>query len=738
MILFNKYKCIRQHDINDCGVACLATVCREYGLKVSIGKIRQVSGTDKEGTSAYGIIKAAESLGFTAKGVIASNPEEIFQEFPKPAIAHVIIDNTLMHYVVIHRVSKEEIVIADPAKGVIKYKSEDFLKIWTGVLIFITSEQSLKKCDETKGLFERFWGVIKAQRKFLGTLFISSILITILGIIGSFYFRFLIDDILPNNKHNSLMIMSMIMIGIVIFKITIEFFRSLLLIHMSQNMDKSLLLGYYNHVIELPMSFFGTRKVGDIISRFNDGAKIRDAILATTLTIMIDTIMAIIGGGILYIQNHKLFVICFVPIALYLILVFVFKKALEELNRSYMQNNAELTSYLVESIEGIETVKAFNGERKVNLESEKKFVKLIKSIFKYSYVNNIEVSLMTGIKAIFGIVILWLGGHLVLKGEISIGVLISFNVLLSYFIEPMERIISLQPQLQSAIVAADRLGEILEIDKEKSVDEENKIIPKTLLGDISLKSIYFRYGTKKLILNNINMYIKQGEKVALVGESGSGKTTIAKLLMNFYNIEKGEIIINNHNIKDISKEALRNKISYISQDSFFFSGTVIENLQFANKDATYQEIIAVCEKVHIHEYIMSLPLKYETLLEEKGANLSGGQRQRLSIARAILKKPEILIMDEATSNLDSITERAIERTIEDCTKNVTTIIIAHRLSTIMKCDKIYVMDKGEIIEFGSHEELIRNKGYYYNLWKGQSLDGTYKYDIDNDHSLLIQ
>jgi ABC-type bacteriocin transporter len=738
MILFNKYKCIRQHDINDCGVACLATVCREYGLKVSIGKIRQVSGTDKEGTSAYGIIKAAESLGFTAKGVIASNPEEIFQEFPKPAIAHVIIDNTLMHYVVIHRVSKEEIVIADPAKGVIKYKSEDFLKIWTGVLIFITSEQSLKKCDETKGLFERFWGVIKPQRKFLGTLFISSILITILGIIGSFYFRFLIDDILPNNKHNSLMIMSMIMIGIVIFKITIEFFRSLLLIHMSQNMDKSLLLGYYNHVIELPMSFFGTRKVGDIISRFNDGAKIRDAILATTLTIMIDTIMAIIGGGILYIQNHKLFVICFVPIALYLILVFVFKKALEELNRSYMQNNAELTSYLVESIEGIETVKAFNGERKVNLESEKKFVKLIKSIFKYSYVNNIEVSLMTGIKAIFGIVILWLGGHLVLKGEISIGVLISFNVLLSYFIEPMERIISLQPQLQSAIVAADRLGEILEIDKEKSVDEENKIIPKTLLGDISLKSIYFRYGTKKLILNNINMYIKQGEKVALVGESGSGKTTIAKLLMNFYNIEKGEIIINNHNIKDISKEALRNKISYISQDSFFFSGTVIENLQFANKDATYQEIIAVCEKVHIHEYIMSLPLKYETLLEEKGANLSGGQRQRLSIARAILKKPEILIMDEATSNLDSITERAIERTIEDCTKNVTTIIIAHRLSTIMKCDKIYVMDKGEIIEFGSHEELIRNKGYYYNLWKGQSLDGTYKYDIDNDHSLLIQ
>ena len=216
------------------------------------------------------------------------------------------------------------------------------------------------------------------------------------------------------------------------------------------------------------------------------------------------------------------------------------------------------------------------------------------------------------------------------------------------------------------------------------------------------------------------MNINPGEKIALVGESGSGKTTIAKILMNFYNIEKGEVTLNNYNIKDINKEVLREKIAYISQESFFFSGTIKENLEFANSEATYEDMIEVCKKAQIHDYINNTPTRYDTLLEEKGSNLSGGQRQRLAIARALLKKPEILIMDEATSNLDSITEKAIENTIEECTKNVTTIIIAHRLSTIIRCNRIYVMDKGEIIEEGTHEQLLKKKGYYYKLWIGQT------------------
>lgn len=399
------------------------------------------------------------------------------------------------------------------------------------------------------------------------------------------------------------------------------------------------------------------------------------------------------------------------------------KKPLEKVNRNAMEDNAKLTSYLVESIEGEETVKAFNGERKVNLETEKKFIKLIKSIFKHGYVNNLQNSLKNSVKNIFSIAILCIGGYYVLSNQITVGTLISFNALLTYFIEPIERIINLQPQLQSAIVAADRLGEILDLEVEKSVDEDKKISPSSLLSTIELKNIDFRYGTRQLVLNNINMKIKPGEKIALVGESGSGKTTIAKLLMNFYDVEKGEITICDCNIKDINKEILRDKISYISQDSFFFSGTIKENLQFANPHASYEDIIEACKQAQIHDYINSLPTRYETFLEEKGSNLSGGQKQRLAIARAIIKKPEILIMDEATSNLDSITECAIQKTIESCTNNVTTIMIAHRLSTIKQCNTIYVMNKGSIIEKGSHKELIDKRGYYYKLWSGQTLDG---------------
>jgi ATP-binding cassette, subfamily C, bacteriocin exporter len=722
MTITRKYCCIKQHDITDCGPACIATIAKQYGLKLSISKIREIAGTDSEGTSVYGVVQVAKSLGFDTKAVKVSNNEEIFEDLKTPLIAHVVIDNILLHYVVIHQITKESILIADPAKGIVKYTPKEFFDIWTGILIFMVPTATFKKGDETKGLFERFWGLIKVQKALLITIFIVSLLITVLGIGGSFYFQFLIDDILPNNLGEKLLSLSIAMLVLVAFKVITEFLRSILFIHMAQNIDIPLLLGYYNHVINLPMKFFSTRKVGEIISRFNDGGKIRDAISSATLTLMIDVLMAIVGGIILYIQSSELFFICSVPICLYLILVLGFKSKLEKVNRDVMEDDAVLTSYLVESIEGIETVKAFNGEKRVEVETEIKFMKFMKSLFKHGYAYNLQSTLINSIKGFFGICILWIGGILVLKGEITIGELISFNALLAYYIGPMERLINLQPQLQSAVVASDRLGDILDLELEKSQDEAKKIKPISLSGDIVLKGINFRYGIRELVLKNINISIKPGEKIALVGESGSGKTTISKLLMGFYEIEKGEIILGGHNIKDINKEVLRDRISYISQEPFLFSGTIKENLQFVNKYLTDDDIISACKNVQIHDYINRLPLKYETPLVERGSNLSGGQRQRLSIARALLKKPEILIMDEATSNLDSITEKAIQKTLEECSGNVTTIMIAHRLSTIMKCDKIYVMGDGEIIEEGSPRELLRKKGYYYRLWSEQNIE----------------
>lgn len=715
--MFGKYYCIKQYDITDCGAACLATISKQYGLKIPITRIREIAGTDKQGTNAYGVIKAAEQLGFSAKGV-KGNKEAFFSKFPLPAIAHVVVDGSLLHYVVIHKITKRKIIVADPAKGIVKYKPEEFFKLWTGVLILMTPDVKFKKGDKTKSIFQRFFGLLIPQSGLIINIFFASLIYTILGILSSFYFKFLMDDILRNNLEKTLHIISIGVIVLYIFKIILNAFRSHLLLYLGQKLDISLILGYYQHVLQLPMNFFGTRKVGEIVSRFSDASKIREAISSATLTIMIDTLMAIAGAVILYIQNSFMFGITLIIAILYAIIVFAFNKPLKEINRKQMEENSQLTSYLVESLNGIETVKAFNAERKTTIETETKFIKMLKSVFKGGWMQNFQGSLAGLTGSIGSVVILWVGSVNVLSGEMSIGQLLTFNALLVYFLDPIKNLINLQPMMQTAIVASDRLGEILDLELEKKPNEDKKAMP-NLNGDIEFKNLDFRYGTRQLVLKELNLHIKNGQKIALVGESGSGKTTLAKLLLNFYHYEKGEILINGYNINDINMEYLREKTAYISQDIFLFSGTIRENLLFGAEDSTMEEIIEVCKKAKAHDFINELPLRYEMMLEENGNNLSGGQKQRLAIARALLKKPAIMIMDEATSSLDSITEKAIERTINESTQNITTIIIAHRLSTIMKCDEIYVMDKGKFIESGTHKELMKKGGVYYNLWKEQ-------------------
>ena len=568
-MLLKKYHCIKQYDITDCAAACLATISKQYGLKIPITKIREVAGTDKQGTNAYGLIKAAEQLGFTAKAV-RGNQEAFFSEFLLPAIAHVVVDGSLLHYVVIHKITKNQVVVADPGKGIVKYTPEEFLKSGQ-VCLFSCTISTIQK-ERNKGIFSRFFGLLIPQKKLIINIFLASLIYTILGILGSFYFKFMMDDILPNNLMKTLHIVSVGIILLSIFKLLLNAFRSHLLLYLSQKLDISLILGYYNHVLQLPMNFFGTRKVGEIISRFMDASKVREAISGATLTIMIDTLMAIAGGIILYSQSSFLFAIAFIMVIAYAIIVFSFNKPIRKINRVQMENNAQLTSYLVESLNGIETVKTFNAERKANIETEKKFVKLLKSIFKGGWINNLENSLTGFVASVGGIVILWVGAYSVIKGDMSVGQLLAFNALLAYFLDPIKNLINLQPMMQTAIVASDRLGEILDLELEKSEAEDKKIAPKTLKGLIEFKDLDFRYGTRQLVLKNINLKINSGEKIAFVGESGSGKTTLVKLLLNLYKWEKGEILINGYNVKDINMNYLRERIAYISRT--FSSSTV--------------------------------------------------------------------------------------------------------------------------------------------------------------------
>ena len=340
-----------------------------------------------------------------------------------------------------------------------------------------------------------------------------------------------------------------------------------------------------------------------------------------------------------------------------------------------MENNSQLTSFIIQSINGIETIKAYNLEKNIQDETEFKYLKVIKSSFKRSKIYNLLTFLSGVVELIGNTLIMWVGAIQVINGKLTLGEMMVFNTLLGYFTNPVKNLISLQPTIQTATVSADRLGEIIDLDIEQS---DEKMIPQNLKGDIEIKGLNFRYGTRELILKNIN----------------------------------------NFNLKDIDNTFLRNKISYISQDMFLFNKTIKENLMLSD-EIEIDDVIELSKKVNAYEFRNELPQRFDYMIEENGTNLSTGQKQKLSILRALLKKPDILIMDEATSNLDSITESAIQKTLNNPEFNMTTIIIAHRLSTIRLCDRIYVLDKGEIIEAGTHEELIELKNKYYALWKEQ-------------------
>lgn len=712
-----KLKCILQNDETDCGPACLAAIFGKYGLKVSIAKIRDIAGTDRQGTSACGLVKVIEHYGFEQK-VVEADKNALTQKLPLPAIAHVVIDNTLLHYVVITKIKDNTVVVSDPAKGSVRYKKEDFLKIWTNVLILIAPTKESQKGNKKESTLSSFFRLLISQKWLLLRIFILSMILTSIGIITSFYYQVLMDNIVPSLSIEMLNYVSAITLSLFLVQICLNFFRGLLIVKLEQNIDIPIMLGYYNHALILPMKFYSMRDTGEIISRFNDASSIRDIVSEASLTIMMDTIMAVVGAVVLFNSNRLLFLISVVMLILYGIIVFVYNKPIKKINRKIMEMNSKVTSQFVETINGIETIKAFNQEDNEKEKTDKLYKKFLKKVFNGGALSLSQQTITMFVAVVGELVILWVGVAYVIKGELTLGELITFNALLGYFIEPIKNLINLQPSIQTAVVAADRLGEILDITPEYNYEHE-QLNDKIRFDKISISNLDFRYGTRELVLKDINLEICRGEKIAFVGESGSGKTTLANLLVRLYEQEKGSIKLDSIDIREFSIKQIRDNISYISQNTFLFSGTIRENLLFGNSDVSDDDISQVCKICELEEYINSLPLKFNTRIEENGKNLSGGQKQRLAIARALLKKPEILIMDEATSNLDYITERSIEKTINNFSKNMTTIIIAHRLSTIKDCDKIFVLRNAQIVETGNHRDLLNQRGYYYQLWNGQ-------------------
>lgn len=727
--MFKRYVCVKQHDMKDCGPASISTVAKHYGSKIPIAQLRELCETTISGTNLLGMISGAKEVGFDVECVRGDN-DSLDAEFKLPAIAHVLINNSIPHFVVIHKITKNQVLVADPLNGLESYSKDDFIKIWTGVLIFLTPNEDFKIYKDYKEGIRRFLPLLKEYKLVLFQIFLTSIFITAIGILGAYYFQYLIDNIIKYKLVNKLNIMSLGLIFFYIFSSLLDFARRNLLLILNKKLDETLFSSYFNHVIALPMKFFNSRRTGEITSRFTDASKVKEGISGAIITILLDSVILFISSFILYSQNLLLFKITLFLVPIYIVIILGFQKTFDNLNHKLMENNASLTSFIIESFRGIETIKSFGTQKETMSKSQTKLNKYLNSAFKYGFIDNIQTVIKTFVQLVGAVIILWFGAKSVISGDITTGQLVTFNVLLAFFLEPLQNLVNLQSSIQSSHVAAERLAEILDISPEEDFKKGFYLNSFNLDGDIKISNLNFRYGSNPLTLKNINLTIKKGEKVAFVGKSGSGKTTLLKVILKFFNFESGNISINNYSINKICASEIRKKIGYIPQNNFFFNDTIYENLCLGHKHKpNLEDVIEICKMTKIHDFIEKLPLTYNTILEEDALNLSGGQRQRLSLARALLKGVDILIMDEATSNIDPTTEKDIHWTLNNQLENMTTIMISHRLNMTKDVDTIYVMENGEIVESGNHSTLLSNKGPYYELWCSQFEDNSTKEPI---------
>lgn len=712
-----RYKYVSQIDMRDCGVAALASVAKHYGSHFSLAHLRELAKTNKEGTTALGIVEAAKKIGFETRAVKADMALFEMDDIPYPCIVHVNKQGKLQHYYVIYKAKKDYLIIGDPdpSVGVTKMAKADFAKEWTRVTIFLAPAASYKPHKDKKNGLMSFLPIIFKQKALLTYIILASLLVTLINIVGSYYLQGILDDYIPNQLQSTLGIVSIGLVVTYIMQQIMSFSQQYLLVVLSQRLTIDVILSYIRHIFELPMSFFATRRTGEVISRFTDANSIIDALASTILSLFLDVSILFIVGSVLILQNAKLFLITLIALPVYAIIIFAFMKPFERMNHDVMQANSMVSSAIIEDINGIETIKSLTSEetRYRNIDSE--FVEYLDKSFTLNKYEAMQASLKQGAQLILNVAILWYGSRLVMTGKISVGQLITYNTLLSYFTRPMENIINLQTKLQSAKVANKRLNEVYlvssEFDNKQVIDNQE-----FLKGDLVFDDVSYKYGFGRDTLSHIKLRIKEGEKVSLVGVSGSGKTTLAKMMVNFYSPNQGQITLGGYDYKTIDKKVLRQHINYLPQQSYVFSGSILDNLTLGASDAiTQEDIIKACEIAEIRADIEAMPMAYHTELSD-GAGLSGGQKQRLAIARALLTKSPVLILDEATSGLDVLTEKRVIHNLL-ALKDKTIIFVAHRLSIAKQTDRVIVLDKGQIIEQGHHEQLMQNPGFYAQLFQ---------------------
>jgi ATP-binding cassette subfamily B protein len=711
---------VKQRDITDCGAACLASIGAYYNMSLPVARIRQFAGTDKKGTNVLGLVEASGKMGFLAKGV-RGDWDSLFK-IPKPAIAHVIVKEVLHHYVVLLRTTDKYIEIMDPADGAIhKIEHEEFKKQWTGVLVLIAPGEKFTVRNEKVSTQVRFWNLVKPHRSILLQSLTGALVFSVLGLAMSIYVGKLVDTVLPGGNLSLLNLLGVAMVLIIVLRLLLSFFQTIFILKTGQKIDATLILGYYQHLLKLPQTFFDNMRTGEIISRIGDAVKIRVFVNEVIISFILNIFILIVSFALMFTFFWKLALIMLVVVPFYIVIYYVSNKLNRKVQRKVMERAADLEAQLVESLNSVGTIKRFGLEDFSNLKTETRFVSLLEIIYK-SGLNGIFSSSSTSlISQLITVLVLWVGAGYAIGSQITPGELLSFYSVVGYFTGPVTSVIGFNRTLQDAKIASDRLFEIFDLEIE---NESNKIeLKPEMVDDIHFENVRFRYGTRVEVFDSLNLTVKKGEIIAVTGESGSGKTTLVSLLQNLYPIQAGHIHIGRYDLRHLTNQSLRKIVSVVPQRIDLFSGNVLDNIAVGEFNPDMIRIMEVCDKLGMTKFVEQLPQGFNTYLGENGATLSGGQQQRIAIARALYRNPEILILDEATSSLDSLSEAFVQNTIRLLgEESKTVIVIAHRLSTISMAQRIIMLEKGKVVQDGSLEELSAIEGPFRTMWMHQTID----------------
>jgi ATP-binding cassette subfamily B protein len=706
-----RYPFFEQQSAADCGAACLVMVGRYWGKNLSINRLRDLANVSRSGASMRSLSAAAESLGFATRPVKASLDK--FAQQSLPAIAHW----QGRHYIVVYEITKKQVIVADPAIGQRQLTIKEFLAGWTGYALLLQPTTSLKKTQEANTPFWQLFDLVKPHFQVLLEVFIASVLIQVFGLITPLFTQLLLDRVIVQG---SILTLNTVGFGLLIFglfRVAINGLRQYLLDHTANRISVALMVGFIKHTFGLPLSFFESRYVGDIVSRVQENQKIQRFLTGEALSIGLDLLTVFVYVGLMFWYSPPMALMTLAIVPPFVLLTFFATPFLRRISREVFTAGTLENSYLIQSLTGISSIRSMAIEQTVRWHWEELLNNLIKKNFSGQVISNQLQLISSTIQSLASTGLLWFGAWLVIQNQLTIGQLVAFNMLLGNIIQPFQRLIILWNQLQEVIVATERINDVLEAQLEEDLEHNPRQFLPRLIGRIRFHNVTFRYHPESEIniLENLSFEILPEQTVAVVGRSGSGKTTLSKLILGLYLATDGRVLIDNQDVTSISLHSLRSQIGVVDQDTFLFGGTIRENITIAHPEASLEEIVEAAQLAGADEFIKRMPMGYETQIGEGGGMLSGGQRQRLAIARALLGNPRLLILDEATSHLDAESERIIQNNLKKILQGRTSVIIAHRLSTVRHADLILVLDRGVLVESGTHEELITKKGHYFYL-----------------------